>query len=286
LWIVELSPARLAPTYRKLAASDSIIGGDMGKANGRAQERSFTVDMWWTDLNDVEIGFFIHSRHRAKSREFTQDSDVIGEVLEGGERTGLISYREGLWKSENPGEKRLVLKLFTPSMNWRASMDMLVGRSVQLSAGAGGFPVTAYSIHIDGLDQVIQLERSARKWPGQPEQFSFLVMENGEARLYTLRHDWIDISGSYTLFDQTGARIARLTGHLFDLGGRWDVMLSERCSPYLVTILQLVGAMLKFNAAARRHVDRLTHEVTSGAIKLALEKHEADLYLNPRRNAH
>ena len=63
----------------------------MGKANGKAQERSFTVDMWWTDLNDVEIGFFIHSRHRAKSREFTQDSDVIGEVLEGGERTGLIS---------------------------------------------------------------------------------------------------------------------------------------------------------------------------------------------------
>ncbi|MFY9877251.1 MAG: hypothetical protein WAL20_16670, partial [Rhodomicrobium sp.] len=137
----------------------------MGKANGKAQERTFTVDMWWTDLNDVEIGFFIHSRHRAKSREFTQDSDVIGEVLEGGQRAGLISYREGLWKSENPGEKRLVLKLFTPSMNWRASMDMLIGRSVQLSAGAGGFPVTAYSIHIDGLDQVIQLERSARKWP-------------------------------------------------------------------------------------------------------------------------
>ncbi len=45
----------------------------MGKANGKAKERSFTVDMWWTDLHDVEIGFFIHSRHRAKSREFTQD---------------------------------------------------------------------------------------------------------------------------------------------------------------------------------------------------------------------
>ena len=115
LWIVKLSPARLAPIYRKLALAIRK-GGDMGKANGKAQERTFTVDMWWTDLNDVEIGFFIHSRHRAKSREFTQDSDVIGEVLEGGQRAGLISYREGLWKSENPGEKRLVLKLFTPSM--------------------------------------------------------------------------------------------------------------------------------------------------------------------------
>ncbi|MGO9805240.1 MAG: hypothetical protein ACLPKH_00710, partial [Rhodomicrobium sp.] len=95
-----------------------------------AQPKSFTVNMWWTDLHDVEIGFFIHSRHRAKSREFTQDADVIGEVLEGGERAGLITYREALWKAEKPGEKRLVLKLFTPSMNWRASMEMLVGRSV------------------------------------------------------------------------------------------------------------------------------------------------------------
>jgi hypothetical protein len=252
-------------------------------ANAKASERAFTVDMWWTNLNDVEIGFFVHTKHRAKSRQFTQDSDVIGEVLENGERTGLISYREGLWKSENPGEKRLVLKLFTPSMNWRASMDLMVGRSVQLSAGAGGFPVTAYSIHIDGHDQVIQLERSARKWPGLPEQFSFFLMEDGEARLYTLRQDWIDISGDYTLYDQTGAKIGRLTGHIFDPGGKWDVHVSEGCTPHLATVLQLVSAMLKFNGAARRHVNRVTHEVANGAIKLALEKQETDLYMNPRR---
>ncbi len=249
----------------------------------KAAARTFTVDMWWTDLNDVEIGFFIHSRHRAKSREFTQDADVIGEVLEGGERKGLITYREALWKSEHPGEKRLVLKLFTPSMNWRASMDMLVGRSVQLSTGAGGFPVVAYYLHIEGLDQVIQVERSARKWPGMPEQFSFMMMEDGEARLYRLRQDWIDIGGDYTLYDQTGAKIGRLNGHLFDIGGRWDVTLSEGQPAHLAAVLQLVSAMLKFNHAARRHVGRLTQEVSAGAMKLALEKQETDLYLNPRR---
>ena len=249
----------------------------------KTAERTFTVDMWWTDLHDVEIGFFIHSRHRAKSREFTQDADVIGEVLEGGERTGLITYREGLWKSEHPGEKRLVLKLFSPSMNWRASMEMLVGRSVQLSTGAGGFPVIAYSIHIDGLDQVIQLERSARKWPGMPEQFSFFLMEGGEARLYRLRQDWIDLGGDYTLFDKTGAKIGRLNGHLFDIGGRWDVTIAGEQPKQLAAVLQLVSAMLKFNNAARRHVGRLTQGVTAGAMKLALEKQEADLYLNPRR---
>jgi hypothetical protein len=250
---------------------------------GKAEARTFTVNMWWTNLNDVEIGFFIHSRHRAKSRQFTQDSDVLGEVLEGGERTGLISYREGLWKSQNPGEKRLVLKLFTPSMNWRASMDMLVGRSVQLSAGAGGFPVTAFSVHIEGYDQVIQLERSARKWPGLPEQFSFFLMVDGEVRLYRLRQDWISLGGDYTLFDQKGARVGRIKDHVFNFGGRWDVSIAPGQPAQLVTLLQLTGAMLKFNAATRRHVSRIARGVARGAIKLALEKQESDLYLNPRR---
>lgn len=246
-------------------------------------KRTFTVDMWWTNLHDVEIGFFIHTRHRAKSREFTQDSDMIGEILEDGERSGLLAYRESLWKSDDPSEKRLVLKLFSPSMNWRASMEMLVGRSVQLSAGANGFPVTAYSIRVDGQDQVIQLERSARKWPGMPEQFSFFLMVDGEARLYRLRQDWIDIGGDYTLYDQTGTKAGRLEGHFFDMAGRWDVSIEAGQPTHLAPVLQLTSAMLKFNHAARRHVGRVTQRVTAGALKLALARHEAELYHNPRR---
>lgn len=252
---------------------------------GKAAQKQFTVDMWWTDLNDVEIGLFRHSRHRAKSRQFTQDSDVIGEVKENSERTGLISYREGLWKSENPAEKRLVFKLFSPSMAWRGTMDLLIGRSVQLSSGAGGFPVTAFSLNVSGHDQVIQVERSARKWPGLPEKFSFfLLQENGEARLYRLRQDWVNIGGDYTLYDQTGTRIGHLNGRVIDIGGRWDVTLdAEHDSPVMQAVLQLTCAMLKFNNAARRHIEALTVSVASGAMKLALEAQEADLYLNPRR---
>lgn len=246
--------------------------------------KEFTVDMWWTDLNDVEIGFFRHSRHRAKSRQFTQDSDVIGEVKEGGNRAGLISYREGLWKSQNPAEKRLVFKLFTDKMNWRATMDLLIGRSVQLSAVAGGFPVTAFSLNVSGHDQIIQVERSARKWPGMPEKFSFFLLQNGEARLFHLRQDWINIGGDYTLYDQTGTRIGHLNGRIIDIGGRWDVSIAaEHHSPQMAAVIQLICAMLKFNNAARKHIETLTEGVKSGTMKLALEAQEMDLYLNPRR---
>jgi hypothetical protein len=251
---------------------------------GQAAMTDFTVDMWWTDLNDVEIGFFRHSRHRAKSRQFTQDSDVIGEVKGNGQRTALISYRQGLWKSDNPAQKRLVFKLFSDKMAWRASMDLLIGRSVQLSAVAGGFPVTAFSVNVNGFDQLIQVERSARKWPGMPERFSFFLVEGGEASMFRLRQDWINIGGDYTLYDQTGARIGHLNGRVIDIGGRWDVTLAaQHATPQMTATLQLICAMLKFNTAARRHIETLTSDVRRGGMKLALEPQELALYLNPRR---
>src|SRR5262245_38211742 len=65
----------------------------------------YTVDLWWTDLNSVEIGFFKHSRHRAKSRQFSKDSDVIGAVDVNGERKGILTYRRGLWEESEGIQK-------------------------------------------------------------------------------------------------------------------------------------------------------------------------------------
>ena len=90
----------------------------------------FEVDLWVTNLNTTEIGIYQHSRHRAKSRQFTKDMDIYGAVKENGEKTGLIGYRKELWKSNNGMDKRLVIKQFTDEMNWR-----------DLGGGEGGFAV-------------------------------------------------------------------------------------------------------------------------------------------------
>jgi hypothetical protein len=243
----------------------------------------YTVDLWWTDLNDVEFGLFRQSRHRAKSRQFTADSDVIGEVKANGERTGLLSYREGLWKTENPVDRRLVIKLFSPSMTWRGTMDLLIGRSLQLSFGAGGFPVTAFSINVSGHEQIIDVERSARKWPLMPEKFSFFILEDNKPRFYRLRRDWIEFGADYTLYDQTGARIGHLNGRVIDIGGRWDVGIDKaHDTPRLNTVLQLFCGMLRYNRRAKQHVEQLARQLRNGAAP-ALDAHEIDLYLNPRR---
>ena len=139
------------------------------------------------------------SRNRAKSRQFSADMDIFAEVIENGARSALLGYREDLWTKNTGMDKRLVFKLFTESLNWRATMDLMVGRSLQLTLGARGLPVTAFSINTGDHDNMVYLERSAHKWPLLPEHFSFFLLEDGRPAFFRLRRDFIDVGGELTL---------------------------------------------------------------------------------------
>jgi hypothetical protein len=244
----------------------------------------YTVDLWWTDLNPTEVGIFQHTRHRAKSRQFSKDSDVIGAVKVNGERTGLLTYREGLWNESEGLEKRLVVKLFSEEMSWRGTMDMLMGRSLQLTLGANGFPVPAFLINISGHDQIVNVERSARKWPLIPENYSFFILDDKRPRFYRLRRDWISIGQDYTLYDEHNEKVGHLNGRVLNLGGRWDVKVREdHDNSRLNNTLQLFCGMLRFRKPVERHLRMLSRSVKGGKLNAKIDAHEADLYLNPRR---
>jgi hypothetical protein len=63
-----------------------------------AARAEFIVDVWITNLHWVKFGLYKHSRNQAKSRQFTSDMDIFAEVIEHGERTRLLGYREDLWR--------------------------------------------------------------------------------------------------------------------------------------------------------------------------------------------
>lgn len=245
----------------------------------------YTVNLWFTDLHDVEIGIYQQSRNRAKSRQFTTDMDIFGEVKNAkGERTGLLAYREGLWKEKEGMDRRLVIKLFTASLNWKATMDLMMGRSLQLTHGAGNFPVTAFSVNVSNHDQMIQVERSAYKWVGFPEKFSFFVLRDGKPHFYRLRRCWISFGVDYKLFDQNNNEVGYLDGKLINVGGKWKVsILKEHADGELNSVIQLFCGMLKFNTDCQKHIGHLVRDMHEGGMQPELETQEADLYLNPRR---
>ena len=154
--------------------------------------------------------------------------DIFAEVIEKGERTGLLGYREDLWRKNTGMDKRLVFKLFNETVNWRATMDLMIGRSLQLTLGARGLPVTCFSINVGDHDNMVYLERSANKWPLLPENFSFFLLEDGQPQFYRLRRDFIDLGGDYTLYNHHNQAIGRLDGKVFSIGGKWKGKVQGR----------------------------------------------------------
>ena len=243
----------------------------------------FNVDVWITRFHSVVFGFWKHERNQAKSRQFTSDMDIFAEILENGERTGLLGYREELWKNKTGMDRRLVFKLFNDTLAWRATMDLMLARSLQLTYGAKGVPVIAFSANLNDHEFMVYIERSAHKYPFMPENWSFTILEDGVPQFFRLRRDWIDFAGDYTLYNQQNDVIGRLSGRLLSFG-KWKGRIKrEQADKRLVMVLQLFCGMLAFNRGCRKHVKMLAQEVAAGRIKPKIEKQEADLYLNPRR---
>jgi hypothetical protein len=259
--------------------------GKSARASKAAAEwLEFSVESWITDFNAIEFGFYKTTRNRAKSRQFTTDMDIFAEVIENGERTGLLGYREELWKKSTGMDKRLVMKLFSDSLTWRATMDLMLGRSLQQTVGARGLPVVCYSINTNDDDFVIYVERSANKWPLLPEHFAFFIMHEGRPVFYRLRRDLINLGGDYTLYDQQGAAVGYLDGAVFSVFGRWKGKVRAGIhDKRLLAVLKMFAGSIIFNGATRKHVKSLYRDLRAGRLDTKLERQESDLYLNPRR---
>jgi hypothetical protein len=259
--------------------------GRVAKAfSGKDQWHDFIVDVWITNFNAIEFGIYKHSRNRAKSRQFTSDMDIYAEIIEKGERTGLLGYREDLWRKNVGMDKRLVFKLFGEKLNWHATMDLMIGRSLQLTLGARGLPVVVFSISGFGHEQMVYLERSANKWPLLPENFSFFLMDDGRPRFFRLKRALIDLGGDYTLFNEHNQAIGKLDGKVFSIGGKWKgKVLREHADPRLLAVLKLFCGMLIFNRECCHHMRQLSSDVIRGKYTPKLDRQEADLYMNPRR---
>ena len=273
----EASKAKAAVTKlekAKSAANDAL----------KATWKEFTVDVWITPFNSIEFGFWKRDRNRGKSRQFTTDMDVFAEINENGERTGVLGYRKELWNGTSGTDKRLVFKLFSETLNWRASMDMMLGRSIQQTIGARGLPVTTYSINTSTDDALIVLERSANKWPLCPEYFSFFVLDGSVPKFYRIRRDIINLGGDYSLIDQTGETVGYLDGAVLTIGGRWKGSFrGDHADPRIMTVKKLFAGLIVFNPEARRHVKTLARDIRKGRIQPDVHYQEADLYMNPRR---
>jgi len=253
-------------------------------AAAQAKWVDFLVDVWITDFNAIEFGFWKRQRNRGKSRQFTADMDIFAEVTDGSGRSEVLGYRRELWTDQTGTRKRLVFKLFTDKLAWRASMDLMLGRSVQQTIGARGIPVTTYALNTHDDDFVVYIERSANKWRLMPEHFSFFTLDGNTPKFYRIKRNFISIGGDYTLFDQHGTAVGHLDGALISIGGKWrGSVRADHADKRVLTVMKMFAGMLVFNRSSKRHIKRLARDIRDGVVDPQLQRQESDLYQNPRR---
>ncbi|MEL7048820.1 MAG: hypothetical protein AAFO75_07665 [Pseudomonadota bacterium] len=274
---------------KKSGGKSKKSGDEVSKIAKRASKskdgwKSFLVDVWLTDFNTTEFGIYKRHRNRAKSRQFTTDMDIYAEIIEDGERTGLLGFRKDLWNENTGMDRRLVFKMFSDKLNWRATMDLMIGRSLQLTMGARGLPCAAYAINTNHDDYIIYLERSANKWPMLPEHFSFFLMRDGKPEFFRLRRALINLGGDYTLYNQRNEVIGYIDGKLLSLAGKWrGSVKADYADAKMMAAMKMFAGLIIFNRGVRWHMWRLWHDVVDGRLDPSLERHEGDLYMNPRR---
>ena len=254
------------------------------KSRAKSKRRKVKVDFWATDLNTAEIGIMKRTQNEAASDQFTKDMELYGQTVIDGRREALIGYRQELWDGSEGFERRLVIKLFSETLGWRGTAEMMLGRSLQLSLSSGGQALPVFSINLARHDQLIQLERVAKTLPFTPERFSFFIQNKSEVKFYTLRRHMFSWGSDYSLYDQKGRKIGVLDHQLLNLGGAWMMRIDPAHQDRkLEAVLELICAVLKFNRAGRKHIKQLSEQVLRGKVKADLDHDEEDLYRNPRR---
>ena len=71
-------------------------------------DRKIELDLWKTGMHGIEMGIKQDEQHRAKSRQFSKDMDIIGEYKDG-DRKGYVGYRTTPWDEEKDDLKRKIV---------------------------------------------------------------------------------------------------------------------------------------------------------------------------------
>ncbi|UCG03061.1 MAG: hypothetical protein JSW11_03545 [Candidatus Heimdallarchaeota archaeon] len=252
-------------------------------------ERKITVDLWKTKIHGEIVGIKQKEEHMAKSRQFTRDLELFGEVIEKkkgkDETVGYVGYRKGLWDDEKDKlERRLVIKLFSKSMYYQGTLEEMVGREFTRSLSARhDFP--SFNLMIADYEYLIPLNKIRGGW-FVPEWFVFRYDDEDGFIPIILKHK-MGLGIDYRIVNGIGdIQFGKIDGKKFDVGGRYDITLKasdERLvDNVLVRALILFASSLKFHEDIIKKIKKGTKKMRKNEWQPDLSNEEKLLRRNPR----
>jgi len=239
------------------------------------------VDLWKTGLHGVEVGIKKKEELMSRSRRFTKDMDIFGEVKLDKKKYGYIAFKKKDWEKENSIEKKITVRLFSEDIDWLGNLDENIGRAIAISL-VNEEPSPAFVITLPGMRVIYHIERIRPRF-AETDSFLFTYIDKKnvlrplliKSKRFSIGSDWqvVDIA--------TDKKIAEVDGKVLDIGGRWEIKTKEK-DELLWRSLVLFSALMRFYDDVKEKIEALTKSIKKTKKYLSLSKSDTAFFYNPR----
>lgn len=276
---------------KKASKSDKELANDTKKEEKKEEKpkkqsrksnkplRTISVDLWKTGLHSAEIGIKRQETLMSKSRQFTKNMDLIGEIKEDNNKdNGYIAVNQGI------KDERLVVKAFSGSMNWIGSLEESISQEVSQSLALNrNFP--AFVLIIDNYEYILNLQKIfGGAGRGERHHFTIYNEEDKTFESFTIKERRTSLGDDWNVTDASNDVLADIDGKVFDIGGQWDLKIyTDELAKHnaFVTGLILFCASRRFHKDIEGRIGKIIDEKKKGN-KMKLDYTELQLYKNPR----
>ncbi|NWF95857.1 MAG: hypothetical protein HXY34_06910 [Candidatus Thorarchaeota archaeon] len=270
------------------------------KRGGSTVYRVLSQDLYATGFHGDEVGIRQDEQWRAKSRQFTSDSDIIGKIMEArlkpGEKnlpprvkTGFIVLRNSTWGQE-PDEmkRRLVVKMFSSSGQWIASAEEMVADEYANSV-ASEMPLVSFAVLTKDTEIVTHV-RQLRRGVASTESYSFhMPGPDGTFEVFNIEGKRATAGDDFRVMLLSGSvEVAQIDSKFGDIGGEFVVSVNDRIlaeNDQFCRILQCFSLIIRYRKDIRERIQRSLDMLTHGKAKPKQHRYELSLFINPRRLA-
>jgi hypothetical protein len=259
--------------------------------------RVLSQDLYSTGFHGEEIGYRQDEVWRSKSRQFSKDADIIGKIedtrrstekekLPPARKIGFIILRQSLWKSVDDLDRRLIIKLFSNSGGWIASMEEMVAEEYA-SSFASDQPLAAFTV-LTKESEFVTWVRQLRRGGLSTENFTFYLLgPSGTFDTYRIEGSRGTLGDDFKVLRLKGNEtVAEIDSKFGDVGGEFTVKVKDPVladNEWFCRILQCFSIMIAYRGEIRDKINKGFHLWKDGKRIPSQHRYEVSLLANPRK---
>lgn len=259
--------------------------------------RILSQDLYTTGFHGEEIGIRQDEVWRSKSRQFSKDADIIGKIeetkrstekekLPSTKKIGFIILRQSLWRSANELDRRLVIKLFSNSGGWIASLEEMVADEYA-SSFSSDQPLVSFTI-LTKENEFVTWVRQHRRGGLSTENYAFYLLgPGGSFDIYRIEGSRGTLGDDFKVLRlRENETIADIDSKFGDVGGEFTVKIKDPVlaeNEWFCRILQCFSIVIAFRGEIRDKINKGFHLWKDAKRIPSQHRYELSLLANPRK---